>query len=88
MTENRITQLLEQLHQELDNVEVVDEKGRELLRALDEDIRGLLERTEHAAPDAPLLKRLQTTMAHFESSHPALTSALSQMLNALNNAGI
>lgn len=88
MTERRLTQLLEQLHQELDNVEAVDEKGRELLRALNADIESLLERTESGASDEPLLKRLQVTIDHFETSHPALTTALSQMLNALNNAGI
>lgn len=88
MTEQRLTQLLEQLHQELDNVEAVDEKGRELLRALNADIESLLERTEGSLSDEPLLKRLQDTIDHFETSHPALTTALSQMLNALNNAGI
>lgn len=88
MPEKRLTQLLEQLHQELDQVEAVDEKGRELLQALNADIESLLERTEGGRSNEPMLKRLQATINHFEDSHPALTTALAQMLNALNNAGI
>ena len=88
MTEKRLTELLEQLHQELDQVEAVDEKGRELLQALNADIESLLERTEGRRSNGTLLKRLQDTINHFEDSHPALTTALAQMLNSLNNAGI
>jgi hypothetical protein len=88
MADQKLTQLLEQLHTELSTAEAVDEKGRDLLRALNTDIEALLERSEGDDSSDSLLERLQDSIEHFEVSHPTLTSALAQMLNALNNAGI
>jgi hemerythrin len=88
MNENKLTQLLEQLQHELSGTQAVDEKGRELLRALNAEIQNLLERTDDAESNDTLLKRLQDTIDHFEKSHPTLTAALSHMLNSLSNAGI
>jgi Domain of unknown function (DUF4404) len=86
--QKKLTELLEQLHNELDNTQAVDEKGRELLRALNADIQELLERSESGQSADTLLERLQDTIDHFEATHPALTTALSHIMNALNNAGI
>ncbi len=86
MTDQKLTQLLEQLHTELANAEGLDDTSRDLLRALNGDIEALLQRSE--GDQAPLLERLEESIARFEESHPALTAALSQMLSALNNAGI
>ena len=90
MTDNKLSTLLEQLHTELDSTEAVDEKGRELLRALNADIDELLERSEvgQSDDDDSLLERWQTAIDHFEVTHPALTNALSHIMTALNNAGI
>ena len=89
MTDKKLSTLLEQLHTELDNTEAVDEKGRELLRDLNADIQELLKRSEgEGAEDDSLLERWQEYIDHFEITHPTLTAALSQMLNALSNAGI
>lgn len=88
MAEKNLTELLEQLHTELARTRDVDEKGRELLRDLNADIESLLERSESAESDDSLLERLQDTIDHFEATHPTLTSALSHLLTALNNAGI
>ena len=88
MTDKDLTTLLEQLHQELDNTRAVDEKGRELLRALNADIQELLERSEVRQPADSVLERWQTVIDHFEVTHPVLTTALSQIVSALNNAGI
>ena len=88
MSDKNLTQLLEQLHNELDNTDAVDEKGRELLRALNADIEELLKRSENEGSDDSLLERLQESIDHFEVTHPALTSALSHIMTALNNAGI
>jgi len=88
MTDNKLTQILEQLHNELANTEAVDEKGRELLGALNVDIQNLLKRSGNESSDDSLLERLQDTMDHFEATHPALTSTLSNIMNILNNAGI
>jgi hypothetical protein len=88
MTDKNLTTLLEQLHNELDNTQAVDEKGRELLRALNADIQELLERSESGQSADTLLERLQATINHFEVTHPAFTTALSHIMTALNNVGI
>jgi hypothetical protein len=87
--QNNLRQLLEQLHTELERTESVDETGDELLRHLDADIRNLLERSgEKLERDEPMLERFQETIDHFEVSHPKLTTALSEMMNILSNAGV
>lgn len=89
MEEKDLTGLLNQLRTELATTKAVDEQGRELLRALNSDIRNLLERSEEEDDsDDSLLERLQDSIDYFETTHPRLTTALSQVLNALNNAGI
>jgi hypothetical protein len=88
MTDKKLTRLLEQLRRELAGAKAVDQRGRELLRALDADIHSLLERKQEGRSDESLLERLKNTIDHFEDSHPALTSALSNLLTFLNNAGI
>ena len=88
MTDEKLSKLLEQLHNELGTTEAVDEKGRELLRALNADIQELLERSEGGESEDSLLERWQDTIDHFEVTHPTLTSVLSHLMTALNNAGI
>ena len=88
MSEKDLTQLLEQLHNELNNTQAVDDKGRELLRTLNTDIQKLLEQSEDTGADDSLLDRLQETIDHFGEEHPALASVLSSLMTALNNAGI
>jgi len=89
MANNDLNQLLQKLHDDLDNTKAVDEKGRELLRVLNADIQELLDRSENReSDDNSLLERLQESIDHFEVTHPALTSALSNIMTALNNAGI
>ncbi len=88
MTDKKLSKLLEQLHEELGKTEVMDEKGREMLRHLNADIQNLLERTEGTQTDESVLQRLRDAIDHFEVEHPAITAALSQMLNTLSNAGI
>lgn len=86
MSNQKLRELLEQLQAELARTESVDEKGREMLSRLNADIQQFLDPAREN-PET-LLERLQSTMDHFEVEHPAITAALSQMLNALSNAGI
>lgn len=89
MTDQNLRDLLEKLHKELEQTQAVDEKGNEMLRHLDADIRDLLKRSgSKAESDEPMLERLQDTIDHFEASHPQLTLMLSQMMTILSNAGI
>lgn len=79
--------LLEQLRRELETAGPMDDKGRELLQAIDADIHALLERSENASLPSTL-SRLNDAIAHFEVEHPGLTAALSQIFASLSNAGI
>ena len=85
-TNQKLRSLLEQLHDELKQLESVDDDGREILNHINADIQQFLDPTQ----DNPttLLGRLQDAIDHFEVEHPAVTAALSQMLNTLSNAGI
>jgi hypothetical protein len=87
MTGQKIRELLEQLHDELERTETVDDKGRALLEDVSGDINDLLERSEPQA-DETMLNKLQATIDHLEITHPKLTMALSEMLTILSNAGI
>jgi len=86
MTDQKLRELLEQLHNELEQTASVDDKGREMLTHLSSDIQKILEPSETA--DQSILSRLHDAIDHFEVEHPAITSALSQILNTLSNAGI
>lgn len=89
MTNQNLRELLEKLHDELEQIEATDEAGRERLRHLDADIRSLLERSDELnEADEPMLERLQDSIDHFETTHPELTMMLSQMMTILSNAGI
>lgn len=86
MTDNKLRDLLQQLHDELERTTSVDEKGREMLKALNADIQQFLDPAQENP--TTLFGRLQDAIDHFSVDHPAVTTALSQMLNALSNAGI
>lgn len=86
MTDRKLRELLEQLHDELARTESVDAEGREMLSHVNADIKKFLDPNQEN-PET-LLERLQNAIDHFEVEHPAITAALSQMLNTLNNAGI
>jgi len=90
MDDKELSKLLLQLHDEINNTRTVDEKGTELLRDLDGDIRDLLERSEgNPVPLHPsIIQRLEGALNHFEVTHPDLTTLISKLLDSLSNAGI
>jgi len=83
-------ELLRQLHDEIHNTQTVDKKGRELLQDLDVDIRALLERPEEQPVQVHpnIAQNLESTLRHFEVTHPELTVLVSRLLDTLSNAGI
>lgn len=86
-----LRELLERLHNELEQTESIDESGDEMLRHLDADIRRRLEGSgtkRKAEEDDTILERLQESIDHFETTHPTLTLTLSEMMTILSNAGI
>jgi hypothetical protein len=90
MENSELRKLLDQLHDEINNASSVDEKGRELLRDLDGDIRALIDRSEGIPEQtqSSLTQRLQSALDHFEVTHPDLTMVISRLLESLSNAGI
>ena len=90
MTDDELRQKLEQLHDEIQNVDHLDDQGRALLLDLDGHIRELLARSGPSELGAKpgLTRDLEDAIRHFEVTHPALTAALSDLLTALSNAGI
>jgi len=90
MPDENLRKLLEQLHDELERVESMDEKGDELLRHLNADIKNLLKRSgkSKGPPDESVIERLEDAIDHFEVTHPTLTTMLSEMMTILSNAGI
>ena len=88
MDNQELTKLLEALHNELQRTDKLDDKGQELLRHLDADIRSILGHEEKDPANESLALRLQESVEHFEATHPTLTTLLSEMLTSLSNAGI
>ncbi len=90
MDDEELRRKLEQLHDDIANVHHVDEKGRVILRDIDGHIRELLALPDNSSiqPKPSLMRGLENAIRHFEVTHPTLTEALSDLLTALNNAGI
>jgi Domain of unknown function (DUF4404) len=90
MDNQELRKLLHQLHDEIKNTRTVDEKGSELLRALEEDISALLEHSgENPVQVHPsIVQRLENALSLFEITHPNLTLLISRLLDSLSNAGI
>ena len=90
MDDQKLRELIEKLHNEIQNTHSVDEKGQELLLHLESDIQGLL--AQSGGHDTPLrpstIRRLEEGLDHFEVTHPTLTILISKLLEALSNVGI
>lgn len=78
---------LEALHAELADTRTVDAGSRQALLALLADITRLLDKT---GPDTvePVAERLESMALGFEARHPALGTAIRQVVDALDKAGI
>lgn len=80
---------LHSLHSELAKTQRVDPELRSLLVTVLGDITKLLEQPGmRAAHDAPLAARLENVAVQFEAEHPALGTAIRQVVDTLAKAGI
>jgi hypothetical protein len=90
MDKGQLNELLKQLHAELGRTDSVDAESRDTLRKLAKDIQDLLDRAE--GDETPgyqsLLDQLRSTIVQFEVSHPRLSLAIAQVINALADMGI
>ncbi|HEY2981534.1 MAG TPA: DUF4404 family protein [Anaerolineales bacterium] len=87
MSDQKMRELLDQLHDEIAKADKVDEKGSALLRDLDGHIHELMERSDEK-PKPAAIASLEDSVRHFEVTHPELTMAISRLLDTLSNAGI
>jgi cob(I)alamin adenosyltransferase len=90
MDDQELRSLLERLHREIEHNQPLDEKERELLQQLGEDIHELLARPEGKGTqaEASMIKRLEESIDHYEITYPDLTLLLNELLAILSNAGI
>jgi hypothetical protein len=90
MENDKNRKILQQLHDEINNIQSVDEKGAELLRDLDADIRTLLERSgeEPVKVHPGVFQQLYQVIDHFGATHPEFTTLISELLTALSSAGV
>ncbi len=87
MDDQELHKLIESLHDEIQNTQAVDKKGQALLAHLDSDIRKLLDQNS-AQVKPSTLRRLEEGLDRFEVTHPALTTLITKVLEALGNVGI
>lgn len=83
-----LREMLEQLHAELQRADSIDDRSRELLRAVTNDIDAVLERSGEAPRGESLVERLRESLGQFEGEHPALTEAVGRVMDALAKMGI
>jgi hypothetical protein len=88
MEQQKLRELLETLHGELEQVDSVDEGTEAVLTTLREDIRKLVdEKTGTPEEDASLVERLGEAVDHFEAGHPKLSMTIQHLLDSLANMG-
>jgi hypothetical protein len=89
MPDQHLREMLEKLHAELKRTGgSIDDRSREMLRAVMDDIRAILEPSADEAHPESLGQRLREAVDEFEESHPALTEAVGRVVDALAKMGI
>ena len=88
MSEDKLRDALEALRGEISRLEGLDDQSRARLDHLLGDIELKVKQPQDAAHHENLIQRLQDSVSRFEVSHPNLTMALNEVLNALSGAGV
>ena len=86
--QQRLRQMLEQLHAELQQSHGLDDRSRERLASALSDIEDLLKRAETGKPPESIVERLREAIGVFEQTHPTLTAAIGRVADTLANMGI
>lgn len=90
MQKEKLCELLEQLHNELENASTVDISTQKLLKDLSNDIQKILKESElsNIKDQETIIEKLRQIIHNFEDAHPTLTSVLGQILDSLSKMGI
>ena len=88
MEQQKLRELLETLHQELERVDSVDETTAVVLTSLKEDISKLVaENIVTVHENESLMERMSEAVDHFETGHPQLSVTIQHVLESLAKMG-
>lgn len=86
---DKLRTLVKELEAELDALETVDERSREVLEEALDELRAALGETDTSSLQSePMLERLQDAEQKFQVSHPTISGLVMRMINALGQLGI
>lgn len=89
MAKERLRELVDSLHNELERTARLDAEGRNLLRELTGDIEEL---AGHADPSVDTrdsaAERVESAAVRLEAEHPRLAGILGEIVDALGHLGI
>jgi uncharacterized coiled-coil DUF342 family protein len=90
MKKRQLHKSIEELRAELEKAQATDDHVREHIQGLLKEIDELVEEGGEIPTHRyqQFLERLKESVQYFEASHRSLTSAVSQVINALSGMGI
>lgn len=90
MNKKELHDLLKELHNELQNTNIVNSKDRELLQTLMDDIKRIISepRGEGINQYATLNQQLNTSIDNLEESYPTILLMIRRLAETLSNMGI
>jgi len=88
MNEKSLRELLNNLHEVLENTEKVDPETLELVRELDEDINRLVENGSAEDEFDNVVDRAKSVETRFALEHPVAERFLREIIDALSRVGI
>jgi len=89
MEQQKLRELLETLHRELEQVDSIDETTEAVLSNLRDDMQKLLaEKAGTTHENESLVERLNEAVDHFEAGHPKLSMTIQHVLDSLANMGL
>jgi len=88
MNEKSLRELLNSLHEVLENTEKVDPETLELVRELDEDINRLVENGSAEDEFDNVVDRAKSVETRFAVDHPVAERFLREIIDALSRVGI
>lgn len=86
MSQDKIKQLLAELHEALESTEEVDEETLALARKLDSDIDALIDSAENR--NSPILDDAIALEAQFAANHPMAERIMRELVATLGRMGI
>ncbi|MFV2067961.1 MAG: DUF4404 family protein [Pirellulales bacterium] len=85
----RIRDILEQLHRELDGAADIDPQVADRVASVVVEIRNALDQDDHPAVGHPsMTERLTEAAVQFEESHPTLSATVTRLIDILAQMGI